>query len=116
MKDNSLEYQRRRHYLCAHLDREIYKILSQNPMAKWEIAEIQDKIEGDWDIRPYRATILRHALSFYCEHHIPLFYKTSFSEDTYRLNTEIGLHEWEEFFKPKPRGRPRKNNNTKDNI
>lgn len=101
-------YQRRTRNLCTHLDRVIYKIMAEEPEKKWELSEIQDRIEDDWGIRPYRATLLRHASDFYGEYHIPLFYKTSFTEDKYKLNTVTAAEEWQNFLKPRPKGRPRK--------
>jgi len=108
MKSLNTRYRRKKSKLIHTLDSVIYRILARNPEMEWEISDIQDEIESDWGIRPYGATILRHANNFYREHHIPLFYKTSFETDKYRLNTVVDTAEWEEFFKPRPRGRPRK--------
>jgi len=108
MAQKDVDYVRKTRNLCTHLDAIIYRIFSENHGAELSIEDIQDKIEEKWDIRPYRATILRHALNFYQEHLIPLICKTGFSMETYRLNTQLHLQEWEEFFKPKPRGRPKK--------
>lgn len=108
MTQDKTEYQRKTRNLCTHLDSVIYKILSEDPLAEWDLSEIQDRIELEWGIRPYRATLLRHATAFYQEYHIPLFYKSSFTDDKYRLNDSINTEEWQAFFKPRPKGRPRK--------
>jgi len=108
MQYNDTVYQRKRRNLSTHLNEIAYRILATDPLADWDLPEIQDKIQEEWGIRPYRATLLRHASNFYQKHHIPLFYKTSFTEDKYRLNTLISSEDWERFFKPKPKGRPRK--------
>lgn len=108
MRQKNASYERRKHYVSRHLDQIIYEILIDEPATEWGLSEIQDKIETYWHIRPYGATLLRHAFNFYQEHHIPLFYKTGFSADTYKLNTQIDSQEWQDFFKPKPKGRPRK--------
>jgi hypothetical protein len=110
MTQDETEYQRKTRSLCTHLDSIIYKILLEDPLAEWDLSEIQDRIELGWGIRPYCATLLRHAANFYNSHHIPLFYKASFTGDKYKLNNSISTEEWQDFFKPKPKGRPRKRN------
>jgi hypothetical protein len=108
MTQDKTVYQRKTRNLCTHLDRTIYKIMAQEPEKEWYLSEIQDYIENEWGIRPYRATLLRHAMDFYGEHHIPLVYKISFNEDKYKLNTLLSAEKWQEYFKPRQKGRPRK--------
>lgn len=112
MTQDKTEYQRKTRSLCTHLDSVIYKILSEDPLAEWDLSEIQDKVELEWGIRPYRATLLRHSSNFYRDHHIPLFYKVNLTSTKYKLNDSISTEEWQEFFKSKPKGRPRKYNTT----
>jgi len=93
--------------LSYHFERELYKILASDPEKEWYISEIQDHFEQDWGIRPYRSSFIKHAKSFYREHHIPLIYRAGFDSDKYKLNTEVDQKQLKAVLFPK-RGPPRK--------